>query len=167
MEMTTRTRALWLLLMGRPDAEGADQGTAAEEPAPALLVTDEPGGLQVGMVPRDATPEQQAAAMAAFAEALAEVVREHLSDLGVSVRVIPPAEGHAGLVQYLYPSAQGSELEARMWWREIAALLPEAERRTNYRLSVDHLLAQESRQATRAPAAPTPRRASAPACRGR
>lgn len=125
---------------------------------PSMQVTEQDNGLLLTLAPSDISQEERADIWRVFAETLVEELRREVPEL--RVRVVPPAEGFSGVLQYTWPRRTTSILEERIYWEAIVAALPTVEALTNARLvdlyrsqAVAHkrTVAPPARAANRAP----------------
>lgn len=111
-----------LLAIVRPD----------DSPAPSMQVAEHGDGLLLTLAPSDISPEDRDEVWRAFAVTLTEELNREVPEM--RVRVIPPGDGLAGLLQYSYPRQSSLRFEERIYWEAIVAALPAVEAITNARL---------------------------------
>jgi hypothetical protein len=130
---------------------------AAVEPTPGLDCHEHDDGLVLTLYPPSITEDIRAELWEAFATELTAVVQGEHPEL--RVRVIPPADGMSGIIQYAYPARTHTEMESRFYWRCIVELLPHIVSRSNDRVAMArrNSLRQPNRVRTPTPN-PTPQR---------
>lgn len=108
--------------------------SAGVEPTPGLDCVEQGDGLLLTLYPPNVSEAIRAELWDAFAIELVAVVQSEHPDM--RVRVIPPADGMSGIVQYAYPARTNSEMESRFYWRCIVELLPHVVTRANDRVAL-------------------------------